>query len=66
MKRLLNKWQLHFIFGRDHGRMESGWKRLEFGILKLHSLPEEAYAFHSAHYKGFIVRLRIWLPIEVV
>lgn len=66
MKKILNKWQIHWGFGKDPERLESGWKRLDFGIFKIVEFPKEGERLHKPQYKGFILKLRIWLPVESI
>ena len=66
MKRILNKWQVHWKFGRDQTRLESGWKIVEFGILKIIKFPEQGERLYKIHYKGFTIKFRVWLPVELV
>lgn len=60
----LNKWQYDFYFGRDYRIFERGWKIVRFGIFNIHTMPEEGYVLQKKHYKGFILKFYIWLPID--
>ena len=64
MKEILNKWQIHFFFGRDFRTLERGWKRLEFGIFKIIKFPEENEMLWNKYYNGFFWRFKIWIPID--
>jgi hypothetical protein len=65
MKPILNKWQIVFKYGRDWRTSERGWKRLEFGILNLHYIPEDAgRMIDPSMYKGFLKHVYIWFPID--
>lgn len=64
MKPILNKWQWHFYFGKDYSRLDRGWKEVNLGILKIHTMPEEGERLWKKHYKGFLLRFFIWLPID--
>lgn len=65
MKKILNKWQAHFYFGRNHCTDERGWKTVEFGILKFIFLPREGEWMGKEHYKGFFVKFYIWFPVDI-
>ena len=60
----LNKWTTWFFFRPDLDRFDRGWKLLQFGIFKLTSLPNEGCRITKQNYKGFIIRLYIFTPIE--
>lgn len=64
MKKILNKWQIHFYFGRDYQCYERGWKKFEFGILKIKRIPDEGESLHKQLYDGFITKFYLWLPID--
>jgi hypothetical protein len=64
MKPVINKWQVHFYFGKDWTRYERGWKEVDFGILKIHTLPEQGHQLHKKMYGGFLIRFFIWFPID--
>ena len=64
MKPILNKWQSHVSFRKDYSRMESGWSVLTCAICNFTKLPPSGECYRKDDYKGFIIRLRIWLPIE--
>lgn len=64
MIKQINRWQVHGFFGRCPYTMERFAKRVEFGILNIHTMPEQGEALWKAHYKGFIIKFYIWLPID--
>lgn len=67
MKRILNKWQAHWEFHREWQMgPASGWRRLEFGILKIIKFPPEGQVLTKDCYKGFAFKFLIWLPIEKI
>ena len=66
MKRILNKWQIHWMFRRDIERREMGWKVVEFGVLKIIEFPKEGERLHKPQYKGFTMKFRVWLPVELI
>lgn len=65
----INKWQVYFMFSIDALYRQRGWYRLEFGIMKL--LPaiqrperEGAQVQRGVDYKGFLINVCFWLPVE--
>ena len=64
MRPALNKWQFHGYFGRCNYTMERFAKQVEFGFLKIHTKPEEGCALTKYHYKGFLIKFFIWLPVD--
>ena len=65
MKKELNKWQTIFSFGRDFVRYERGWKHLVFGVFKFVEFPDDiGERLQKRHYKGFIIDLYVFIPIE--
>lgn len=64
MKRIINKWQIHWYFGREWEKMDRGWKKVSFGIFKVHTLPEEGAMLSKRMYKGFLIKFCIWFPID--
>lgn len=63
MKKILNKWQVHFHMGRRMDYVEAGWYAFSFGVIKLLSLPKEGLAITKRNYKGFLIKFYFWLPI---
>jgi len=62
----LNKWHSHFSFSRDYQRMDRGWKIIVFGILNVHHLPEPgSILMRKRDYKGFLLRIVFFFPIEI-
>jgi|APSaa5957512576_1039674.scaffolds.fasta_scaffold01288_12 hypothetical protein len=57
-------WQFVFKFARDCQRMETGWNLFMIGFIKLNDIPPEGSIVTREFYSGFLLRLRIWLPIE--
>lgn len=70
MKKILNKWQLHWLFFPDYERRETGWRRWEFGIFKIINFPREGQLLFNdpgnRMYWGFLIKLRIWFPFEII
>lgn len=64
MKKVLNKWQIHFRFGRDYRTLERGWKEITFGILKIHTLSDEGEMLNKRNYAGFLLKFLVWFPID--
>lgn len=64
IQKILNKWQVHFHFGKDYRTIERGWKQCEFGIFNIHTEPEDGTMLHSGLYRGFLFRFYVWLPID--
>jgi hypothetical protein len=65
IKSEINKWQIHFSFGREYHRYSDlGWKAVSFGIFNLKELPEQGVSLHKSMYKGFIIKFHIWFPID--
>ena len=62
MKKILNKWQLHFCLKKSFER-DLGWHEFSFGILNLYTFPKEAEKITKRNYKGFLIRFYFWLPI---
>lgn len=65
MKRELNKWQFVWQHGRDAMFMGPFIYRFTFGIFKLISMPEEGSRLRKENYKGFLINLRYWFPMEL-
>lgn len=64
MKPITDKWQFALSLQRDWSRMESGWKVFTFGIFNFIRLPHGGATYGKDDYKGFIIKFRIWLPVE--
>lgn len=64
MKKILNEWQIHFRFAHDPARYERGWRQVEFGILKIHTIPDRGDMLTKGNYDGFILRFLLWLPVD--
>lgn len=64
MKRILNKWQMHWSFGKDPRTMERGWRRIEFAIVNIREFPPEGYKLTRDLYDGFIIKFCAWLPFD--
>lgn len=65
MKPIFNKWQFWFSpLQRDYMRYERGWKIFSFGIVKIHTKPDEGQAVGKMNYDGFVIRFAYWLPVD--
>ena len=64
MKKVINKWQIHWSFGRLMATLERGWKEISFGIFKIHTMPKEGEMLNKKMYKGFLTKFHIWFPID--
>jgi hypothetical protein len=65
MKRVLNKWQIVWRFGRDWMRLQPGWYTAAIGIVNYKQFPPEGeYPKAKRDYRGFMVNWRFWLPFE--
>lgn len=58
------KWQFKLSIKPDYRRMDAGWKVFVFGIFKFKHLPPMGEIVQKCCYKGFLIKFRIWLPIE--
>lgn len=65
-RKVMDKWQFVLWSGKDYQRFERGWRVAEVGIFKLTSLPEEGVKVNKANFKGFLIRVAYWLPVETV
>lgn len=63
-QKILDKWQFVFTHGRDWRYAQLGWRSIWFGVFKLTSLPTEGVAVQKKHYKGFLLKFKLWLPFE--
>lgn len=63
-QRLLNKWQFVHSLSTDYRYMREGWKVCQIGIFKLTSFPREGVIPDRKHYKGFLLRFKIWFPVD--
>ena len=60
-------WNFVFHVEYDYFRRSWGWRRVEIGVLKMHTEPDDGeMPTHDKHYKGFWFRLLYWLPFEIV
>lgn len=64
MKKIKNKWQCHFRFGHDPRFLEQGWREVQFGILNIVDFPPEGQYLTKKYYKGFLIKFKIWFPID--
>jgi ABC-type antimicrobial peptide transport system permease subunit len=61
---LAGKWQVYANIGRDYMRLESGWRIVGFGILKINIVPKIGAMLEKKDYNGFLIQYRVWFPIE--
>lgn len=62
-----NKWQIELSLKRDYNRCPPvGWRILSFGIYKITNYPEEGARLTKENYKGFLIRLYVWFPVEII
>lgn len=66
MKKKLNKWQIGFNYGEDFQYHQPFIRRIDFGIVKLTSLPEVGEPITKNHYKGFMIAVEFYIPIRIV
>jgi len=65
-KKILNRWMLFF-----HREVlwdyipRTGWRYVEFGIVKIKFFPEEGCIYEKQHYKGVWIHFKYWLPFEI-
>lgn len=66
MRPIINKWQFALNLSKDYYHMESGWRIFTFGIAKFTTIPKQGERYNKSNYKGFILKLRVWFPIEIL
>lgn len=61
-----NKWQIWCRpFERNYARFDGqGWHVFDFGIIKIHTMPEEGEMIGKRNYYGFTIRFSYWFPID--
>jgi hypothetical protein len=69
MRSKLNCLGWHYAIGLQsriwYERDATGWRRFEFGIFKLHTLPGDGEMITRKHYRGFWFQMRFWFPVVI-
>ena len=61
----LGRWWFCLRISYDYARRpETGWRRLDFAIIKLKSRPPDGDMITREYYRGFWIALNFWLPFE--
>jgi len=64
MKKILNKWQFIFNYGEEPNYYNPFLRILDFGIIKLTSIPKEGDSIKKRKYKGFLISVSFFIPIK--
>lgn len=65
MKKSMN-WQFVYYFEKEPTMIAPCLYRFEIGLIKLHTMPSEGQYISRKDYKGFLLRTRLFIPIEII
>jgi len=58
----LGRWWFLLSVQRDHYHRESGWRRFDLALIRLHHFPPDGERIQRQHYRGLWWAFRFWLP----
>ena len=59
------KWQIIFHYGEDMRYFIPLYRVVTFGILRLKNIPNEGFILQKKDFKGFIIKLKFYLPFKI-
>ena len=65
MRRQLDKWQLMLNIRQEYQYDRWGWRMLDFGVVNFMQFPPEGQSYSPRDYKGFIINIRFFFPIDM-